>query len=91
MICENCGKETNVLAFDIFDKYGNDEYLTLPIYECPENAVYADLPLSWTGVDMSMEEQIDAIQCPYCQKFPFKLPEVQTYNIVRVVCFKNEE
>ncbi len=43
---------------------------------------------NWTGYELTEEEMIDGIRCPICGEFPFKHKEVQVYDVVRVVCFK---
>ena len=34
---------------------------------------------------------LDTIVCPHCKKFPFHSKEIQVFDVVRVVCFKEEE
>ena len=45
----------------------------------------------WTGNELSEEEQVDTIRCPYCDKFPFNERDIQVEDIVRVVMFKDDE
>ena len=45
----------------------------------------------WTGYEVSEEEMLDTIVCPHCKQFPFQSKEIQVYDVVRVVCFKEGE
>ena len=89
MICENSGSEIKEIEADLFDYQGIDYWTEFHIEEVPENAVYADLPTSWTGDELDETELPDCIRCPRCRKFPFRSKEVQTYHLVRVVMFKH--
>ena len=90
MICEKCGKEINSLLVDIFNRDGTDDFYEHPITEYEENAVTVDVNPNWTGSGLSEEEMMDTIACPYCKAFPFEHKEVQTYEFVRLVCFKKD-
>lgn len=89
--CEKCGKEIDHVVVDFFDRYGSDDYEMIPIFECDTNAAYIDLDSSWTGYDLTEEEQRETIQCPHCKQFPFKYEEVQVHEIVRAVMFRQED
>ena len=34
---------------------------------------------------------LDTVVCPHCKRFPFKNTEMQIYDVVRVVCFKEAQ
>jgi len=89
--CKCCGKEINYVNVDLFDIHGSDSFERVPLYECDDNAVYIEPGQIWTGNELSEEEQIDTIRCPYCDKFPFNEKDIQVEDIVRVVMFKDDE
>lgn len=91
MKCEKCGKEIDHVIVDIFAYDGSDYYAQIPIFECDENAAYIDLDRSWTGYELTEEEQRETIECPHCKQFPFKYEEVQVHEIVRAVMFRQED
>lgn len=90
MICEKCGKEIATLLVDIFDYNGSDVFRKHYYTECDEDAVVVDVSPNWTGNDLTEEEQRDTICCPHCKQFPFTNGEIQTFEFVRIVCFKKE-
>ena len=89
--CKCCGRELNYVNVDLFDIQGSDSFERLPLYECDDNAVYIEPGQIWTGYELSEEEQIDTIKCPYCNKFPFNEKDIQVEDVVRVVMFKDDE
>lgn len=89
--CKCCGRELNYVDVDLFDIQGSDSFERLPLYECDDNAVYIEPGQIWTGYELSEEEQIDTIECPYCNKFPFNEKDIQVEDVVRVVMFKDDE
>ena len=89
--CKCCGREINYVDVDLFDIQGSDSFERLPLYECDDNAVYIEPGQIWTGYELSEEEQIDTIECPYCNKFPFNEKDIQVEDVVRVVMFKDDE
>lgn len=89
--CKCCGRELNYVNVDLFDIQGSDSFERLPLYECDDNAVYIEPGQIWTGYELSEEEQIDTIKCPYCNKFPFNENDIQVEDVVRVVMFKDDE
>lgn len=89
--CKCCGRELNYVNVDLFDIQGSDSFERLPLYECDDNAVYIEPVQIWTGYELSEEEQIDTIECPYCNKFPFNEKDIQVEDVVRVVMFKDDE
>jgi len=91
MKCEKCGTEIDKLSISMFDYDGSDYYWNEDIIgEYDETgAVWFETNFNWTGYELSEEEMIDDIKCPNCGDFPFNHKEVQVYDIVRVVCFKN--
>lgn len=89
--CKCCGRELNYVNVDLFDIQGSDSFERLPLHECDDNAVYIEPGQIWTGYELSEEEQIDTIKCPYCNKFPFNEKDIQVEDVVRVVMFKDDE
>lgn len=89
--CKCCGREINYVNVDLFDIQGSDSFERLPLYECDDNAIYIEPGQIWTGHELSEEEQIDTIKCPYCNKFPFNEKDIQVEDVVRVVMFKDDE
>lgn len=89
--CKCCGRELSYVNVDLFDIQGSDSFERLPLYECDDNAVYIEPGQIWTGYELSEEEQIDTIECPYCNKFPFNEKDIQVEDVVRVVMFKDDE
>lgn len=87
--CEKCGKEISSVLVNTFNYDGTDSFYPYIISECEENAAYVDTTNSWTGYEISEEEMIDTVRCPYCNEFPFKDKEIQVYEIVRLVFFKD--
>ena len=90
MICEKCGYPLTTLEVNVFAGDGSDYWTRVLVNEVPDNAVYIDMPTSWTGNDMSEEEQAESIRCPLCRKHPFKTVEIDTYDYVRAVMFKHQ-
>lgn len=91
MICEKCGKEIATLLVDIFDYNGSDAFRKHYYTECDEDAVVIDVSSNWTGNDLTAEEQRETIRSPRCNQFPFENGEIQTFEFVRIVCFKRED
>ena len=90
MKCEQCGAELKCLLVDEFDIEGADSFNEYWFNECDKNAVYIDTNANWAGYGLlSDEEMHDTITCPFCHKYPFKDTEMQVYDIVRVVMFRN--
>lgn len=90
MKCEKCGKEINNILINTFNYDGSDNYYEYPITEYEENAVTVDVHHDWTGDELTEEEQKDTICCPYCKQFPFISEEIQTEQIVRIICFRKQ-
>ncbi len=91
MRCERCGKEIDSFNMNVFASDGSDSVANVPIAEeQEEGAVVVETSSAWTGCGLSEEEQAETIKCPHCGAFPFMYNEVQTYDVVKVVCFKNE-
>jgi len=89
MYCEKCGMPIKTVAVNLFNDNGSDGYYMHSIEECEQDAVYFKKNKSWTGYEMTEEEMVETIKCPKCKEFPFKNKEIQVYEIVRVVCFKD--
>ena len=88
MKCEKCGQKIDYLLVDVFRYDGRDAFDKRPVFECEEDAAYIETTQNWTGYGQSEEEMLDTIICPHCKQFPFKSTEIQVYDVVRVVCFK---
>lgn len=90
MKCENCGKELECIEINDFQRDGSDAWCEYPVFE-HENGAYLDATQNWTGWEMSDEEMVESVRCPHCKKFPFRDHEIQTYQILRIVMFKEGE
>lgn len=90
MNCEKCGREIEVVIVSIFNRDGSDCDAKLPLIECEESAAYIYTAQNWTGYEQTEDEMRETIECPHCKQFPFKNPEIQVYDIVRIVCFRRE-
>ena len=89
MRCQKCGKIIKDVRVNFFEYDGNDDFYLMPTRQVPNNAVVIDVDNNWTGYDLTDEERKETIECPYCHKYPFKDDiEIQTYEVVRIVCFK---
>lgn len=89
MKCKKCGKDIKEIKANVFNYDGSDSCCMFPIKQVPHNAVYFETDTNWTGYELTDEERKETIECPYCKKYPFDDKAViQTYEIVRVVCFK---
>lgn len=91
MKCEQCEHEIDVLLVDVFNHDGSDSFIKIPAVECEEDAAYVETERNWTGYELSEEEQLETVLCPYCKRFPFKNTEILVHEIVRLVCFKAEK
>ena len=85
--CKCCGAEIDSVKTGMFNLDGSDDDYEVLLTECEENAVYFETNRTWTGYELSEEEQRERICCPKCGKYPF-VQEVQVHEIVRVVMFK---
>ena len=88
MKCEKCGRLLTHLDVNFFDHEGADYEQQLSFNEYDTDAVEVEVTQNWTGYDLSEEEMAETIYCPHCRQFPFKNPEIQTFDITRVVMFK---
>lgn len=88
MKCEKCGANTDSLEFNVFDCYGSDYWMAIPITESHDAAI-VQLGKNWTGYELDESEKADTIRCPHCGKFPFRNKEVQDQDFVAVVMFKS--
>ena len=89
MKCEICEAEINFVFISVFQRDGSDVNIKVPLIECEEDAVYFETDPNWTGYELTEDEMNDDIHCPSCDKNPFKKQEIQVYDVVRVVKFKN--
>lgn len=90
MRCEKCGKELEYIEVGRFTRSGSDFSAKYSYKEVPQDAVIIDTDSNWTGYELSEEEQLETIRCPYCQEYPFQETEIQVREIVRIVMFKRE-
>lgn len=88
--CIKCGNEINKVLLDRFGHEGEDYWYCAPINEAEEDAVLIETDSNWCGYGLTEEEYHENIKCPICCEFPFKDREVQIYEVVRLVCFKEE-
>ena len=56
--------------------------------KCEKDAVVIDTNSAWAGYELSDEERLETIKCPYCNQFPFENKEIQEYEIIRLVMFR---
>jgi DNA-directed RNA polymerase subunit RPC12/RpoP len=90
MKCEKCGKEITHIVTGRFSYDGSDYDDTIGIEEDEHyNAVIMETDRNWTGYGLTEEETRERIECPYCKQFPFGSEEIQVFDVVRIVCFKN--
>lgn len=89
MKCNNCGQEINRILIPMFNYDGTDSDTLIPFEENIDNddAIIMETNSNWCGYELDENEQMEHILCPKCKKFPFKVKEVQIYEVVRVVCF----
>lgn len=90
MRCEKCGKRMDEILVRHFDRDGSD-FLREELFTERENCIEIEVPHSWTGYDLTEEEQSETIECPFCGKFPFKSKEVQSYEVIKVICLKEDK
>ena len=88
MKCEKCKAEIFQVLANIFNRDGSDSNHLIDIQECDEEAVYFDANPNWCGAELDADEMSETIRCPKCHEFPFESKEIQTYQYVRVVMFK---
>lgn len=86
--CKHCDKEISTIVTSFFDHEGSDYERELPFY-VQDNAIVVSTNKTWTGHELSEEEQIDTIKCPHCRKFPFE-PEIQVEEVVEIIMFTGE-
>lgn len=86
--CEKCGAKISFLEVDVFNYDGSDSCRDTTFEEFDVNAIVVDLDKNWTGYELSEEEMRETITCPSCHKWPFKSEEIQIYEFVRVVMFR---
>lgn len=91
MKCEKCGKEIDRVSISKFMWDGSDNEDIVYIDEDEYGSVMFETDSNWCGYELSEEEMMEGIRCIHCDEFPFKHKEVQVYDVVRVVCFKEEE
>ena len=89
--CEKCGEELTHLQVDMFDRFGMDDWIDVPISE-HVNGLYIDVQTNWCGYEFDDDdaEKRDSIRCPECKRFPFESDEIQSVEYERVVMFKTE-
>lgn len=87
MYCDKCCRELKSILIDEFQMDGSDGFVIHAVVAQPCDAAAVETDQNWTGYDLSEEERLDTISCPYCGKFPFNNEEIQIYNIVRLVMF----
>ena len=90
MRCENCGNTISQVKINEFIHDGSDVERLVNVEEDGFGAVIFETNPNWTGYELSEEEMMERVRCPICKQFPFKHKEVQVYDVVRVVCFKDE-
>ncbi|PXX73401.1 hypothetical protein [Dielma fastidiosa] len=88
MKCEKCGKELEYIEVNSFNYDGSDSFDKAWFEEKEVDAVVLEIDKNWTGYELDEEEMTSTIRCPHCNQFPFKNKEIQVYEVVRAVMFK---
>lgn len=88
MKCEKCGHELTAIEVNLFDCNGSDSFRKESFKEEEVDAVVLEIDKNWTGYEFDEEEMTSTIRCPHCNQFPFKNKEIQVYEVVRAVMFK---
>ena len=91
ILCNHCGWPVPHVLCSCFNHDGSTSDVLFPIAEPHghDGVAEFDLPTSWTGYELSEEEQMDTILCPHCKKFPFDTSAgINVQTIVNVVCFE---
>lgn len=88
--CEKCGAELTELSVNCFCRDGSDAQIMVPV-EAYGDAVMMEVSKSWTGYELSEEERLDTISCPYCRKFPFKYRGLNSFELIQIVCFRSRD
>lgn len=91
MKCEKCGKEINQVKVNMFQCDGSDVDILADISENDYGNVMITTDANWTGYELTDEERFETIMCPHCEEYPLKDEEIQVYNEVKVVMFKEKE
>ena len=87
--CQKCNKEIKEVLVNTFRYDESDSDDLIPVKQVPHNAVIFETTVDWTGYELTDEERKETILCPFCHQYPLKADfEIQTYEFVRVVCFK---
>ena len=85
--CSCCGQTITGINTNFFAHDGSDFEAIVPFTEAKDIYTKIVLPTFWCGSDLTDSEKREIISCPHCGKFPFPDNEIQTYNVVEVVCF----
>jgi len=95
MKCLNCGEIIDDVLVNTFMYDGSDIEIKAPIthiYDENTKKLIGGVirtNSNWTGYELTDEERKETIVCPKCNKYPFnKDDEIETQEIVEVVCFK---
>ncbi len=88
MKCEKCGKEIKQVKINMFAGDGSDFDTIVDIVENEYGNAICVVDKNWSGYELTEEERIDTIMCPHCGEFPLKDEEIQVYDEVKVVMFK---
>ena len=89
--CEKCGIALDTVDVNVFARDGSDYWQTeIPLHLADDEACWVDVGRDWTGDELDEEEMIETIRCPNCKQYPFRDTEIQTYEIVRVVMFREK-
>jgi hypothetical protein len=92
MRCEKCGALITSVKTSRFLFDGSDFVTTFGIEEDDRcNAVIMETDSEWTGYGLTEKEMQERLQCPYCKQFPFTNDEIQVHEVVRIICFKQEQ
>lgn len=91
MKCEKCGAVISAVLINKFSRDGSDYEQIVPLEEPNgESAAFFITDQNWTGYELTEQEQRECIRCPVCHQFPFTAEEINVYDEVQVICFKQE-
>lgn len=86
MRCAQCNADLRFVMLDMFKRDGTDEMVPSSFYEEMGDSVLVPLPGSWTGMDLTAEEQRERIVCPNCNKYPFAGKRISIETSFFAVC-----
>ena len=86
--CEKCGKEIRHIVTNCFNHDGTDSDRAFLINQGLYGTVEVETDSNWCGYGLIEKEQRACIHCPYCNEFPFNHQEIQAYEVVKIIMFR---